>query len=210
MIINKIKFFLCIISIIILSGCSTRQVEIDKSSDCLINPNWTFIVKPVSYEGLNKINANNLPNGNIMRIASYTKGSLKKYFPNSLIMINSSYNPSSSYSIFIKGFYKTYTYNSVEPLIVFHAPQYFSGFTSNGTYYYGSTGMSSSTAWIPTREKGIIFLVNVDVFDNNSIHLLHCEMSTHDASDLSSKDWIDDCMKKLTSCKKQKTNLINN
>jgi len=206
MIIKKIYFFLLFMGIILLSGCSTKQVEIKKSSYCSISSNGIFVIKPFfyKYEYLNNIGVNNLPGGDIMRIISSTKESLKKYFPNSFIVLGKSYNNSSVYNVIISGVYKTYSYNSVEPLTVFHSPQYFNGFTSNGTYYYGSIGTSSSTAWVPTRENGINILVDIDVFDSDSIHLLHCEMLTHDVSDLSSKDWIDDCINKLASCSKKK------
>ena len=209
MLIKKLNIVLLIIGGIILSGCSTKQIVIKKEPNCNIASNATFVIKPYYDKSFSKIGASNLPNGDIIRIISYTRESLKKYFPNNFIVLNNSYNYPPIYYVLIRGAYKTYTYNSTEPVTVFHSPQYFSGYSNSGTYYFGSTGASSSTIWMPTKETGINILVMIDIFDDNSNNLLHCQMLTHNISDLESKDWIDKCIEKLTSCSREKNYSIN-
>lgn len=209
---KKIKFILIILTLSILFiGCSNRQLTIKKYPNCDNNivPNAKFVIMPRYFPGVN-----NIPSGDMIRIMGDTVNALYKYFPNKSIKIKKYNfeelsNNSFTYHILISGFYTINTYSSIKPIMIYRSPKYFNGFTSNGTYYYGSIGASSSTVWVPTTKKGIVILVNIDVRDYNNEQILECKMTTTSLSDFQSHDWIDDCIKKLISCKENKLNKNN-
>ena len=198
---KKIFIFILIILEIILVGCSSKSITIAKAPNCRVSSNPIFVIHILKDKNLENNGYVILPKKDMFKIVNNTNNSINRYFPKSNIYFNTNVN-GVIYRVFIGGEYKTYTYNDVTPITTFHSPQYFNGFTSKGTYYYGSTGGSSSTTWVPTTSTGINIWNGITVLDPNSNIILRCNMFTHDINDLNSKDWIDDCLKKLTTCQK--------
>jgi hypothetical protein len=195
------KFILfCSLSIFFI-GCATKDVDIIKEPNCKIKTN----ISPVFIEVIKKINNvhgygwdGNLPFGNLLEVENHISKALKKYFPNARVLRYQKNIQSfdNYYYIIIEGIYKRYISQSVTPVVTFNSGQSFNGFVGS-TYYFGNIMPSTTTTYVPTIQNNTAVNIAISVFNKNNMRIFSCLMKSSDGYDY---DWIDKCIKTLSSC----------
>jgi len=213
------KLFIAFIFLISLffMGCSDKTITVNTTPNCKLPKKGAFIIQYYQLPNKSLIyGGSNIPSANLQNITyNVYKEFLKEFSKNKnydvilynnyskkIIASNHLYHKNNPIQVIISGTYKTLIGNSSTPVTTFHSGQFFNGFTSNGTYYYGNTLPSTSTTWIPTQTKYNSYVFRYDVIINNQNKILEGFMKTFNYNDAIDKDWIDKGIERLKKCLK--------